>query len=54
VAFLDAEPDLTARRRESGPPRKSDHPKQPFWRLQRDGVWAVILRASVRHAEPVR
>ena len=25
----------------SGRPRKSDHPEQPFWRLQRDGVWIV-------------
>jgi putative restriction endonuclease len=26
---------------EFGPPRKSDHPEQPFWRLQNDGVWRV-------------
>src|SRR4051812_47886899 len=41
VAFRQAEPDLTALLREFGPPRKSDHPEQPFWRLQRDGVWTV-------------
>jgi predicted restriction endonuclease len=35
VTFIDAEPDLTALLREFGPPRKSDHPEQPFWRLQR-------------------
>ena len=38
VAFRQAETDLTALLREFGPPRKSDHPEQPFWRLQRDGV----------------
>src|SRR3954447_23570285 len=41
VTFRQAEPDLTALLREFGPPRKSDHPEQPFWRLQRDGVWTV-------------
>src|SRR3954451_23879803 len=41
VAFSEAEPDLTALLREFGPPRKSDHPEQPFWRLQRDGVCTV-------------
>jgi putative restriction endonuclease len=41
VSFREAEPELTALLREFGPPRRSDHPEQPFWRLQRDGVWAV-------------
>jgi putative restriction endonuclease len=41
VNFAEAEPALTALLREFGPPRKSDHPEQPFWRLQRDGVWTV-------------
>lgn len=41
VTFRQVEPDLTALLREFGPPRKSDHPEQPFWRLQRDGVWTV-------------
>src|SRR5262245_57903390 len=41
VTFKEAEPDLTALLREFGPPRKSDHSEQPFWRLQRDGVWTV-------------
>src|SRR5688572_16527451 len=41
VTCREAEPDLTALLREFGPPRKSDHPEQPFWRLQRDGVWTV-------------
>jgi putative restriction endonuclease len=45
VTFLEAEPDLTALLREFGPPRKSDHPEQPFWRLKNDGVWSVQVPA---------
>lgn len=45
--FSEAEPDLTALLREFGPPRKSDHPEQPFWRLQRDGVWTVRAPADI-------
>ena len=41
VTFLEAEPALTDLLRRFGPPRASDHPEQPFWRLQNDGVWAV-------------
>lgn len=41
VTFSEAEPDLTALLREFGPPRKSDHPEQPYWQLQRNGVWTV-------------
>ena len=41
VTFREAEPDLKALLQEFGPPRRSDHPEQPFWRLQRDGVWVV-------------
>lgn len=47
VAYAEAEPDLTALLREFGPPRKSDHPEQPFWRLQRDGVWTVTASADM-------
>jgi putative restriction endonuclease len=41
VTFREAEPTLKALLQEFGPPRKSDHPEQPFWRLQGDGVWKV-------------
>ena len=41
VSFREAEPDLRGLLREFGPPRKSDHPEQPFWRLQNDGLWVV-------------
>src|SRR6478735_689938 len=47
VAYAEAEPELTALLREFGPPRKSDHPEQPFWRLQRDGVWTVTAPAGL-------
>ena len=41
VGFRQTETDLTALLREFGPSRRSDHPEQPFWRLQRDGIWLV-------------
>ena len=41
VGFAEAEPALRDLLREFGPPRGSDHPEQPYWRLQRDGVWVV-------------
>jgi putative restriction endonuclease len=47
VSFREAETDLTALLREFGPPRKSDHPEQPFWRLQNDGVWVVNAPAQL-------
>jgi putative restriction endonuclease len=47
ATYAEAEPDLTALLREFGPPRKSDHPEQPFWRLQRDGVWTVTAPADL-------
>src|SRR5947208_16178173 len=47
VSFRQAETDLTALLREFGPPRKSDHPEQPFWRLQRVGVWIVYAPSGL-------
>src|SRR5689334_23983166 len=47
VGYAEAEPDLTALLREFGPPRLSDHPEQPFWRLQRDGIWTVHAPAGL-------
>jgi putative restriction endonuclease len=41
VSFREVETDLKDLLREFGPPRKSDHPEEPFWRLQNDGVWTV-------------
>src|SRR4051794_9044833 len=47
MTFREAEPRLRALLKEFGPPRKSDHPEQPFWRLQRDGVWLVHAAPSM-------
>jgi hypothetical protein len=47
VTFREAEPNLTALLRDFGPPRKSDHPEQPFWQLQRNGVWTVQAPANL-------
>lgn len=41
IAYGEAESDLTSLLREFGPPRRSDHPEQPFWRLRKDGIWTV-------------
>ena len=41
VGFLDAEPRLTDLLRAFGPPRRTQHPEDPFWRLRTDGVWEV-------------
>ncbi len=41
VSFREVEEALKKLLREFGPPRRSDHPEEPFWRLQRDGVWTV-------------
>jgi putative restriction endonuclease len=41
MTFVEAGPELKNLLREFGPPRRSDHPEQPYWRLQRDGVWTV-------------
>ena len=47
VTYSEAEPQLTALLREFGRPRTSDHPEQPFWRLQREGVWTVRAPADL-------
>jgi len=41
ITFREAEPDLKRLLQRFGRPRKSDHPEQPFWRLQRNHVWTV-------------
>jgi putative restriction endonuclease len=47
VTFLETEPELTDLLQRFGPRRKSDHPEQPFWRLQNDGVWVVQSPVSL-------
>lgn len=47
VRFREAEEALRRLLREFGPERKSDHPEEPFWRLQNDGVWTVDAPAGL-------
>ncbi|MCE9562118.1 MAG: HNH endonuclease [Planctomycetes bacterium] len=47
VTFLEAEPQLTELLQRFGPKRRSDHPEQPFWRLQKDKVWFVRTPAPL-------
>jgi putative restriction endonuclease len=46
ICFADAQKSLTDLLREYGPPRKAHHPEFPFWRLQKDGVWEVVVSSS--------
>ena len=41
VGFHDVERHLTGLLRDFGPPRRTQHPEDPFWRLRNDGVWEV-------------
>ncbi len=41
VGFHDVEKHLTGLLRAFGPPRRTQHPEDPFWRLRNDGVWEV-------------
>lgn len=41
IGFWDAEPHLRNLLRTFGPPRRTPHPEEPFWRLRNDGVWEV-------------
>src|SRR5262249_52633810 len=41
IPFKQVEADLTGLLKEFGPPRQSNHPEYPFWRLKNDGVWVV-------------
>jgi putative restriction endonuclease len=47
VTFREAEPELKKLLQKFGRPRKSDHPEQPFWRLQRNKVWVVHAPANM-------
>lgn len=41
VSYADTRGELAALLSRFGPPRETLHPEQPFWRLQKDGVWEV-------------
>ena len=51
LPFGDVNRDLTGLLKEFGPPRKSQHPEYPFWRLQTDGVWVVRASGGLRTRE---
>src|SRR5262249_43353939 len=42
VTYAAPAPNLPALIRQFGPPRKSDHPEQPFWRLQFDTEFTCL------------
>lgn len=49
--YEEVEPKLTELLRDFGPPRKSFHPEQPFWRLQNDGdFWQIPERDTLLEA----
>jgi putative restriction endonuclease len=49
--YAELEPKLTRLLKDYGPPRKSFHPEQPFWRLQNDGdFWQVPERTVLLDA----
>ena len=41
ISFQDVERHLTGLLRAFGPPRRTQHPEDPFWRLRNDGIWEV-------------
>lgn len=47
IPYRDVDKSLTQLLRDFGPPRKTYQPIQPFWRLQRDGLWEVTASGPV-------
>lgn len=47
VAYSDIEPTLTELLEQFGPPRKSQHPDQPFKRLPGDNLWELQFPAEL-------
>ena len=41
IPYSEVEQNLKQLLREFGPRRRRDKPQEPFWRLQKDGVWEV-------------
>ena len=46
VRYEDLAPRLSSWLDEFGPPRRTAHPEQPFWRLQNDGLWSVSTQGD--------
>lgn len=47
LPFSEIEGSLTELLNRYGPKRKSQHPEQPFWRLQNDGIWEVAHEGEI-------
>jgi len=47
LRYEDTRAPLTELLRDYGPARSTDHPEQPFWRLQNDGVWNVSGKTKI-------
>lgn len=45
--FAELEGPLKQLLMDYGPPRQSQHPEYPFWRLQADGLWEVPNSADL-------
>lgn len=53
LAYDQIGPKLRAWLDEFGPQRKTQHPEQPFWRLQNDdGLWSVSSAAPIQSDQP--
>ena len=53
LAYDQLGPKLRAWLDEFGPQRKTQHPEQPFWRLQNDdGLWSVSAAAPIQSDQP--
>lgn len=53
LAYDHVGPKLRAWLDEFGPQRKSQHPEQPFWRLQNDdGLWSVTAETPIQSGQP--
>ena len=48
LPYCTIEPRLRELLLEFGPRRATQHPEQPFWRLQNDGIWVVDNSDSIR------
>lgn len=47
IPYSEVEESLTELLNRYGPKRKSQHPEQPFWRLQNDGIWEVAHEGDI-------
>ena len=53
LTFADAQTKLAALLAEFGPPSRNPNVRDPFWRLQNDGVWLVEAPSGQRIAESI-